>query len=171
MNTSLPTGKVLQQRAEHLVQALAQALSLCPDEAYGRPLPLLSGASVGRHTRHILEFFEGLLSGLSKGSVDYGLRNRNPAPESDKYLALEMLRQAVGRLPFDERSLWLHDCTTNGKVEPIRTGYYRELQYVLEHAIHHMAIIKIGLACMGIAVDENFGMAASTLAYQKTCAS
>ena len=51
------------------------------------------------------------------------------------------------------------------------TNYYREIAYNLEHTIHHMALIRVGLRELGdIAVDDSYGVASSTLKYRKQCA-
>ena len=41
----------------------------------------------------------------------------------------------------------------------------RELVYNIEHAVHHMAMIKIGLRQIApeILIDKNFGVAQSTV--------
>ena len=52
----------------------------------------------------------------------------------------------------------------------VSSNYDRELLYNLEHCIHHQALIKVGLLhCKAIHINENFGVAASTIAY-RTCA-
>jgi len=53
----------------------------------------------------------------------------------------------------------------------VETNYYRELIYNLEHTIHHMALIKVGInevSC--IAVPEGFGIATSTIKFRRSCA-
>ena len=51
------------------------------------------------------------------------------------------------------------------------TNYYREVAYNLEHTIHHMALIKVGICeFTDILVPEGFGVAASTIKYRKECA-
>jgi len=54
----------------------------------------------------------------------------------------------------------------------MNSSYFRELQYNIEHAIHHMAIIKIAIgACFTeVELPANFGVAYSTVRYQKQLA-
>ena len=53
----------------------------------------------------------------------------------------------------------------------IKTNYYRELAYNLEHTIHHMALIRVGIAeVSSLSVPENFGVAYSTLKFRERCA-
>jgi hypothetical protein len=52
--------------------------------------------------------------------------------------------------------------------EVISTSFERELVYCLDHAIHHQALIKIGLKeldCVDL-VNGNFGVAYSTIRYR-----
>ncbi|MFK7899334.1 MAG: hypothetical protein AB8B61_01115, partial [Cyclobacteriaceae bacterium] len=48
----------------------------------------------------------------------------------------------------------------------------RELIYVIEHTVHHMAILKMGaiINFPSVKFPENFGFAQSTIDYQSTCA-
>ena len=51
----------------------------------------------------------------------------------------------------------------------INTTLYRELQYNVEHAVHHMAIIKIALINNfgDVEIPASFGIAHSTIKYQR----
>jgi hypothetical protein len=50
------------------------------------------------------------------------------------------------------------------------TTVARELFYMLEHTVHHMAIIKMAVVNENLNIDipENFGVANSTIQYQKS---
>ncbi|MDG2312138.1 MAG: hypothetical protein P8L64_07110, partial [Flavobacteriales bacterium] len=54
----------------------------------------------------------------------------------------------------------------------IDTTVERELAYCLDHAIHHLAIIKISLieSRIDLKMESNLGVASSTLRYRETCA-
>jgi hypothetical protein len=51
----------------------------------------------------------------------------------------------------------------------VNTSFERELVYCLDHAIHHQALIKIGLKEQELShlVSQDFGVAYSTLRYRK----
>jgi 3-dehydroquinate dehydratase len=171
MEKSLSTGESLILRVKQISGSLSRALSLCTEEQYCLPLPLLSGSSIGEHTRHIIEFFQCLQTGLETQRVDYGARKRERTLECNKTFALNAIMDISNSLPSHEQNLWLHDYSENGMEVKINTGYYRELLYAIEHAIHHMAIIKIGLKSLNITVENEFGVAPSTIAYKTACAS
>ncbi|MBK7681685.1 MAG: hypothetical protein IPJ26_04015 [Bacteroidetes bacterium] len=55
--------------------------------------------------------------------------------------------------------------------DTVNSTYKRELAYNIEHAIHHMAIIKIAIenAYSDIVLDKAFGVAPSTIRFQREC--
>jgi hypothetical protein len=76
---------------------------------------------------------------------------RTPTMAANKSLVLEA--------GFDENSYELNKIPTN---------YFREIAYNLEHAIHHMALIKIGIQeVSAIQLPDGYGVASSTLKYRK----
>lgn len=56
-----------------------------------------------------------------------------------------------------------------GDEQLITTNLYRELIYNLEHAVHHMAIMKIAMPEIApyIVLPPDFGIALSTIQYHK----
>jgi hypothetical protein len=53
-----------------------------------------------------------------------------------------------------------------------QTTYHRELLYNIEHLVHHLAIIRIGVKSIQFPVhfDDTVGVAASTIRNKKICA-
>jgi hypothetical protein len=52
----------------------------------------------------------------------------------------------------------------------VSTNYYREVIYNLEHTIHHMALIRVGINELGnIDLPKDFGVAPSTIKYKQLC--
>lgn len=50
----------------------------------------------------------------------------------------------------------------------VESSYCRELIYNIEHCIHHQAFIKTALFSIGkTEIEENFGVAKSTIQYRK----
>ncbi len=55
--------------------------------------------------------------------------------------------------------------------EQLKTNYFREVAYNLEHTIHHMALIRVGLREVGdVPVSDTYGVASSTLKHRGQCA-
>jgi hypothetical protein len=49
-----------------------------------------------------------------------------------------------------------------------RSSVSRELQFLLSHTVHHYALIAMTLRAAGVELDEELGVAPSTLAYQRS---
>lgn len=134
----------------------------------------LSQSTVGQHLRHTLEFFICFEEGFDKGVINYDKRAHDKLIESDKFIALATLQRITGfiesidqnkrlllEVGYDLRS---DDCVT------IETNSTRELVYNIEHAVHHMAIMKIGIREVApyVKLPSDFGVAASTVRYKET---
>jgi hypothetical protein len=151
------------------LQALQQLLAMLNNKQYLHKIDHLGKASIGGHTRHIIELLQCAIDGYQIGRVDYVNRKRNLALENDKQFASETLQgiQQVMVLPDKLLTMVVDEI---GDTKPtISTTYFREIVYNTEHTIHHLALIKVALIEMQLqVVDDNFGMAYSTIAYKAT---
>lgn len=149
---------------------------LSPEE-YSRPARILGNYSLGQHIRHTLEFFICLEQGMSGGCVNYDKRAHDKLIESDKFVALQTLsrirsfvQQQVADKPLIlEIAYGVH----SENFQQVPSNFLRELVYNIEHAVHHMAMIKIGVQEVAphISLPADFGVASSTLRYQQQTAS
>lgn len=150
---------------------LAEKIS---DTQYTTSVSCLSESTLGQHVRHVVEFFICLQSGLNTGIVNYDRRERNKKIEEDRLFSIqtmEKISEDLASVTID-KSLTLQAAYGVGEemfVE-LPTSFERELAYNIEHAIHHMAILKIGLKeiCTDIELPIGYGVASSTLRYQKS---
>lgn len=152
-----------------ILDQLDETVRQLSDGDYTKPSPALSNSTIGQHLRHTLEFFLCLEKGLQDGVINYDKRAHDKLIENDRHIALHSiarirdfvastttdipLRLDVG---YDRHS---DTCTT------IATNYFRELTYNIEHAVHHMALIKIGVREVAtyVQLPAEFGIAVSTL--------
>jgi hypothetical protein len=150
-----------------LLKQMEQVLDQLDPEAYGRPLPEFGGGTLGQHFRHILEFFQCLEKGLASGLVDYDAREREVLYETDPTRAAGALAAFCRLAPgFDlHRPLRLYAELGTDHRPVVGSTLGRELVFVYDHAIHHLAIIRIGLRCHfpGVRVDADFGLSPSTV--------
>jgi hypothetical protein len=73
--------------------------------------------------------------------------------------------------PNKEITLEAEDYSDTLEVVSIPSNYYRELAYNLEHTIHHMALIRVGVnEVSSVVLPEEFGVAYSTIKYRQQCA-
>ena len=87
-----------------------------------------------------------------------------------KQLALQLLRNIYLHLDKPDKELMLHASYDEHSDEPISipTNYFREIAYNLEHTIHHMALIRVGIKEVSdIVLPEEFGVATSTVKHRK----
>ena len=147
------------------------------EKNYRQQIDILSGATLGQHIRHILEFYLLLVSGSFSGIISYDKRKRDIRIEENPKLAIQTIDQLIKGLDtLDEKQLvkFEGDYTADGKKQNlINSSVGRELAYCIEHSIHHQALLKTALIVIGLQtlIDENFGVAYSTIRYRNnSCA-
>jgi hypothetical protein len=143
------------------------------DKQYTQTISVLSNATLGQHVRHSLEFFIELDKGYDRGVVDYDKRIRNQSLESDRNYAIAILINIKNSLAKADKAIKLRAeyGYDESNIVIVNTNYFRELLYNLEHTVHHMAIIRIGVnAISSILLPPEFGVATSTLKYRNVCA-
>jgi hypothetical protein len=163
----------LKEPISNLLEQLQYVIDELTPVQYTQPVKLLSQSSIGQHTRHILEFFVELNKGYETGMVDYDKRVRNKNIEADKDFAITTIRRIEADIQKPDKELLLQAEYGEGEAHSAQvfSNYYRELVYNLEHTVHHMALIRIGVnAVSDVVIPDEFGVAASTLKYRKACA-
>ncbi len=163
----------LHSACGQILDQLTVVIHQVEDQDFERPATTLSKSTIGQHIRHTLEFFVCLMDGFEQDLVNYDKRPHDKLIESDKYLALSI----VGKIRD------FVDTHTNDKPMKLEVGYgkadefvtvdtnfYRELTYNIEHAVHHMALIKIGVRELApyVTLPAGFGIAASTIRHQES---
>jgi uncharacterized damage-inducible protein DinB len=163
----------LQKAVHHVFLQLSDSLNQLDRDQYNYSCKNLSGNTIGQHVRHIIELFQCLETGYQIGEVDYEKRKRDKHIETDKIFASVLLQEIIQQIKKENKALSLLTYYDDLVAEPERipSNYFREITYNLEHTIHHMALIRVGLREIGdIPVDENYGVATSTIKYLQQCA-
>lgn len=148
---------------------LHQALDLIEgldDEGY---------AVAGAQFRHVIEFYECFLDGLTVLHIDYDARRRDLMLEQQRRTATARIRSLIDRLVTEEELD--KDSTVFVRAEDAQamgvpaafllSSVGRELQSLSSHTVHHFALIALMLRGAGYAVPEDFGVAPSTLRYRQ----
>ncbi len=157
---------VLYIETKEVLVELAYAIQELTLDEYMRKIPLLSNASIGEHTRHIIEMFQQLSVGYVNGVINYDSRKRDIRLQSNIDFALESIAIIVSELCKPDKILKINSLYNNNE-ECIESNYERELMYNIEHCIHHQAILKIAFLYLGKSnTGEYFGVAKSTIAYR-----
>jgi hypothetical protein len=163
----------LQRAVNDVFTQLTLSLDQLNTEQYCEPCANLSNSTIGQHVRHIIEMFQCLEKGYNTGVVNYEKRSRDKNIESNRAFALELLKSLSGGLAKQDRKLVLEGVYHDDSAEPMcfPTNYYREIVYNLEHTIHHMALIRVGLReLVNVELPESYGVASATVKHKKTCA-
>lgn len=162
--TCRPPVMALRERLDELMRLVVTL----PAEVYRARTANASGA-IGEHVRHVLDHLSALIGASPTAVLSYDHRTRGTSVESDPSAAVrEMMRLDLALERWTDRSL----------DEPIAvaaildaeglsvTGWStlaRELAFVMNHTIHHQAIIALLLEFQGQEpLDDRFGYAPST---------
>lgn len=157
--------------SEAALNNLIAVLQQLPEQnSYTNPCEALSQATIGHHTRHIIELYQCLQAGYHSGTINYDSRKRNPLYENDTAAAIAVIREIQANLKQSDKEVKIF-CSTDDNAVCIESNYYREVLYNLEHCIHHQALIKVALLSIkNINIAEGFGVAPSTLQHRQACA-
>lgn len=149
---------------------LKNVLSQVKEEDYSKPIPNLSGSSIGEHSRHILELFQCVINGYDQGRINYDNRERNHWIQTNPKIATITIDSILEHIEKPNKTLVLEQKIAH-ELANIPTNYYREMLYNLEHCIHHQALLKVAILDFDyITLEANFGVAPSTIEYRKECA-
>ncbi len=160
---------MLYSSIKNTLQEVVSLLRQLDETEYTQPFHELSGSTIGQHTRHIIEMFQCLIDNYNNGIVNYDLRQRNKKIETETTFAISSMEEICLTMVMENKPLHLIQ-NINGNELVMDTNYYRELLYNLEHCIHHQALIKVALLSNdNIQLQQNFGVAPSTIQYKKSC--
>jgi hypothetical protein len=114
--------------------------------------------------------FQCLDNQYELGVINYDIRKRDFMIQTDTAFANSTINTILNQLENPNKTLQLQQII-DGEELLFTTNYHRELLYNLEHCIHHQALIKVAIIQFNtISVDEDFGVARSTIEYRKQCA-
>ena len=163
----------LTKAVKNVFLQLEQVILQITDEEYSKPCTTLFKNTIGQHVRHVIELFQCLELGYEDAIVNYEKRKRDTRIENDKTFARSLLAEIYQNLDRPDKSLTLEAIYDDLSTTPIRihTNYFREIAYNLEHTIHHMALIRVGVTeVTNLQLPDTFGVASSTVKYRKECA-
>jgi uncharacterized damage-inducible protein DinB len=146
-------------------------LSQLSDEELSTNFDVLFGSSIGQHFRHILEFYECLLINVDSGTFSYDKRQRNYRIASEVMEARRSTTDILSNIQtMEEDKLLIIESELPGyeSLFAHTTSLQRELAYLADHGVHHLAIIRIALEqhYPYIMFPQDTGVAASTLNFR-----
>ena len=130
--------------------------------------PSRASGSVGEHVRHCVDHARALLAAVSDGRLTYDSRLRGTRVETDPLFAANAIDAVCADLEsleaLDLDRLLRLDTRLHDDVgpSPIVTTLGREIAFVVQHTIHHCAIVAVLLDTLGETLPTRFGYAPST---------
>jgi uncharacterized damage-inducible protein DinB len=164
----------LHKACANILAQLNDLISQLSVQDFSRPLASLGNSSIGQHVRHTLEFFICLEEGFQEGLINYDKRAHDKLIETDKFQAqsaILKIQEFIAAQQTDKAlKLEVGYDLDREEFVTIETNFLRELVYNIEHAVHHMAIMKIGMreVAPSVILPHDFGIAASTIRYHET---
>ncbi|MBL1281308.1 MAG: hypothetical protein COA33_013600 [Fluviicola sp.] len=158
-----------------LLQSIEDVLQGISDQQFTESMEILSGATIGQHIRHVIEFYQAIQVGTASGEVNYDDRKRDLTIEMSTQTAIDKIHESIQFLSTCEsdKTLILKACYADheSKSAEMPTSLLRELAYGMDHTIHHLAILKNGFLRQNIKLDKDFGVAPSTIRHRnQACA-
>jgi uncharacterized damage-inducible protein DinB len=158
--------------SKEIIRQLSDLCSKLDDKQFGESLALLMNNSIGKHVRHIVEFYDLLIESEKNGHLSYDSRSHCAKTETDVILAQKRIKAIdkwLDRPNLDlDLKLTINYSDAKDVEFEVSTNMSRELAYNIEHAIHHMAIIRIAVEneFKNVELDKHFGVAFSTIRYR-----
>jgi uncharacterized damage-inducible protein DinB len=162
----------LSEACSNILFQLTDLVDQLHENDFVKPAETLSYSTIGQHLRHTLEFFVCFEHGFDQGLINYDKRAHDKLIETDKFLALSAISKITDFINnVSDKPLKLevgYDLEKETFIT-IDTTASRELVYNIEHAVHHMAIMKIGIKEIApyVKLAPDFGIAASTIRYKE----
>jgi uncharacterized damage-inducible protein DinB len=149
------------------LRALGSIVEDLPDELFTAKSGRASG-SIGEHVRHSLDHARALLSLRDGEELTYDARLRGTPVETCTSAAADAIRRtcsdldALNDVPLARR-IRLYVIGEPGRSpSEVTSTLGREIAFVVQHTIHHCALIGLLLERRGVSTPARFGYAPST---------
>lgn len=163
----------LNENTKKVIDQTVKVIRMLSNSEYSQSIDLFGGSSVGKHIRHIHDFFKTIVDGCDCGQLDYSKRERSIELETNPAVAENKIQKIQKSLQVLDQSCKINIVTDsqNDRLEQIiESTIGREIMYGVDHAIHHLAMIKmvVQIKFPHVNLSEDIGMAPSTLRFQKS---
>jgi hypothetical protein len=152
---------------DSVLENAGQIITICNDQQYHT---FIGEASIGKHIRHLLEFFQSLEIGIVTGMINHDARARNSDYETHRFNAFQALSESIQNIKekihtveLDQVVNFLQTPNIGGPRIIFPTTIGREMMTACDHATHHFAIIKTMADQLGIKLASNFGVSVATI--------
>jgi uncharacterized damage-inducible protein DinB len=162
-------GNLVKENVDSLSQAVG-LLERLSDRLFSNNDDAWFRSGVGRHMRHIMDFYITFLEGLPAGVIDYDTRRRSPDLETNRTAAaarlVEIINALKGIADVDRKVVSKTDGHRRDPDDAFSSSTVgRELQFLAFHTVHHFAMVAMALDRLGFQTPDDFGIAPSPRAY------
>ena len=174
LTESIVMIKVIKGSIESLEQVIdfIQGLS---DEVYMQiPNPLFN-SSIGQHLRHILDLYMALINANDFRNINYDVRRRGLALETDKNEGIKelfMVCDWLKSLDVMRLNIKTHISTEVSVYSEVTANFPstvgREVCFVSTHLTHHLALMAAIAKFLGHCVNTNLGVAPTTASFLRS---
>jgi uncharacterized damage-inducible protein DinB len=155
-----------------LLDQVAPIISQLTDAVYTNNESPYFISGIGRHLRHILDFYHNLVNSNGR-RIDYDNRPRSRRIETERAAAfqrIDAIRSALTMLKISDNPILIKN--DDGGHRDKKEGFSpstigRELQFLASHTVHHYAIMAMILRLQDIHPPADFGIAPSTLRHMR----
>ena len=102
---------------------LQHLLNQISEDDYSKPIEYLSNASIGEHTRHIIELFQCAINSYEVGELNYDNRSRNLLIQTNPSFAIEKIDEICNTIEKENKDLILESVFFE-EVSRINTNYF-----------------------------------------------
>ena len=139
--------KLLRDNVD-LLRRLLSLIELLDNKIWRSKVSSINNETIGRHCRHIADFYLQFINGLDTGCVDYDKRNRNILFEENLNVAksvIEDILHAFSKNKIKDNTLKIN-MNQSMKSGSFNSNVKRELMFLYDHTIHHAHIIQIAVS-------------------------
>jgi uncharacterized damage-inducible protein DinB len=155
------------QALQGQLRTLRSIITDLPDDLFRAKISQVSG-SIGEHVRHSLDHARALLALTDSDDLTYDARLRGTTVETHSDIAAREIARVCGELEQlaatpPERPIRLLLIAETGRCpSEVISTLGREIGFVIQHTIHHCALIALLLERSGVTTPVRFGYAPST---------
>ena len=129
-----------------LIERLIDLIEMFDDKKWSSLISTINNETIGRHFRHISDFYIQFFEGVLNKNINYDKRSRNELVERKPEAAIQVFNEIIKNFnnSLDDDSIQI---TMNSTIcdEKITSSITRELMNLIDHTIHHGHIIQIAI--------------------------
>lgn len=130
-----------------LIDRFMPLIDILDDAQWSTEIPSINNETVGRHFRHISDFYLQFIQGLQSKEINYDRRERSEKFELQSIYAKDIFNKIKKNLLLCLENEDKINIKMNQSIFPdtIESSINRELMFLYDHAIHHAHIIQIAI--------------------------